>query len=432
MVRAAQSPDAERGGVSLLVRSLTRFLWRYERAWAWAGLRGMPRWWLGESEAALELERLVGLASISDMPCHVLAASCPTAIYIAHGIHATGPMPGAPFVETSIDRSIRDPGGFSACVRSAQGGTLVVRGLGAYPTAEIPRILPEEIVARSGQGGPRLIFVDEIDARTHASSQMIDAVFADTAGTLSVRVPTLRDRLDDFDTLCGHHCGRFDLDPARLSPGAYARLRAVALDSGDELVLERLVARIVANAPSGSIGTEWMDAELIPRPPAAGTRSARAVPFQPLPDGGPSENGGPDDLASAFLDDTFGDEGHEAVRGAMLWAAEHHHRDISTHDAADAVHVSSSHLSHLLKAELGTSFRLLLSRIRIEHARRLLAEDMARTVTDVALDVGFGDLSHFIKSFSRFSGMTPSEYRKRAKAIQAAEREGIGSGDEAR
>ena len=35
------------------------------------------------------------------------------------------------------------------------------------------------------------------------------------------------------------------------------------------------------------------------------------------------------------------------------------------------------------------------------------------SVTDIALEVGFYDSSHFVRQFRRFVGMTPTDYRER-------------------
>ena len=51
-----------------------------------------------------------------------------------------------------------------------------------------------------------------------------------------------------------------------------------------------------------------------------------------------------------------------------------------------------------------------LVRSRLRHAAALLA-DAERPVTDVALDVGFADLSNFVRSFRRATGFTPPAFR---------------------
>ena len=44
----------------------------------------------------------------------------------------------------------------------------------------------------------------------------------------------------------------------------------------------------------------------------------------------------------------------------------------------------------------------------------LLADD-ARSITDVAFEVGFGDLSNFVRTFHRAAGVSPRTFRQAAK-----------------
>ena len=36
-------------------------------------------------------------------------------------------------------------------------------------------------------------------------------------------------------------------------------------------------------------------------------------------------------------------------------------------------------------------------------------------MTDIALDVGFGDLSNFVRTFRRAAGVSPGEFRRAAR-----------------
>jgi hypothetical protein len=51
---------------------------------------------------------------------------------------------------------------------------------------------------------------------------------------------------------------------------------------------------------------------------------------------------------------------------------------------------------------------------RLRHAARLLTDD-TRPITDVAFDVGFGDLSNFVRTFHRAAGVSPRTFRQAAK-----------------
>ncbi|MDD4872234.1 MAG: helix-turn-helix domain-containing protein [Kiritimatiellae bacterium] len=73
--------------------------------------------------------------------------------------------------------------------------------------------------------------------------------------------------------------------------------------------------------------------------------------------------------------------------------------------------VSESHLKRIFKRLFGMSpiEYVILTRI---NASRDLLETTARTVSDIAQEVGFYDHSHFIRHFRHIRGCTPNQYRK--------------------
>lgn len=76
--------------------------------------------------------------------------------------------------------------------------------------------------------------------------------------------------------------------------------------------------------------------------------------------------------------------------------------------------VSESHLKRIFKKLFGMSpiEYVILTRI---NASRDLLETTARTVSDIAQEVGFYDHSHFIRHFRHIRGCTPNDYRKQHK-----------------
>ena len=79
-------------------------------------------------------------------------------------------------------------------------------------------------------------------------------------------------------------------------------------------------------------------------------------------------------------------------------------------EAAQAVQLSRRQFTALFRAQSGESWRRHLLRLRLEHAERLLRES-ARSVTAVAFESGFDDLSHFHHSVKVANRCTPGEYR---------------------
>lgn len=98
---------------------------------------------------------------------------------------------------------------------------------------------------------------------------------------------------------------------------------------------------------------------------------------------------------------------------AALWLDAHSHRPVDLESAAKQVGLSSFHFLRLFANVLGVTPHQYLVRSRLRHAARLLAGD-ARSITDVALDVGFNDLSNFVRTFHRAAGLSPRSFRQAA------------------
>jgi AraC-like DNA-binding protein len=82
--------------------------------------------------------------------------------------------------------------------------------------------------------------------------------------------------------------------------------------------------------------------------------------------------------------------------------------------AAEAAGLSAYHFLRMFAKVLGVTPHQYLVRARLRRAARLLAEQ-ERAITDIAYDVGFGDLSNFVRTFHRAAGVSPRAFRKAAK-----------------
>jgi AraC-like DNA-binding protein len=91
---------------------------------------------------------------------------------------------------------------------------------------------------------------------------------------------------------------------------------------------------------------------------------------------------------------------------------EHSHDEVDLETTASKVGLSPFHFLRLFSKVVGVTPHQYLVRSRLRRAARLLA-DGDRPVTDVALEVGFGDLSNFVRTFRRAAGVSPRSFRKR-------------------
>lgn len=104
----------------------------------------------------------------------------------------------------------------------------------------------------------------------------------------------------------------------------------------------------------------------------------------------------------------------EWVRHVLL----HVEEQLLTQDSvARLLRVSSKTLSRHLAKE-NTRFGTIAQQVREERARDLLAQS-AMPVGDIALKLGYATLANFSRSFKASTGLTPSEFRAKARSEDA-------------
>ncbi|MFC5647697.1 response regulator [Paenibacillus solisilvae] len=100
------------------------------------------------------------------------------------------------------------------------------------------------------------------------------------------------------------------------------------------------------------------------------------------------------------------------VQQALDYIEEHYRSSgLSLAGVAKALFVSSTYLSTLFKQELGVNFLDYVHQYRIEKAKaRLQAGD--QKIQTVAREVGYFDEAHFTRTFKKWTGTLPSQYKK--------------------
>ncbi len=85
---------------------------------------------------------------------------------------------------------------------------------------------------------------------------------------------------------------------------------------------------------------------------------------------------------------------------------------ISLPQVARIAGMSESHFCRQFKMATGMTLTEYVNRRRVEQAKHRLLHPDAR-VTEIAFDIGFQSLSQFNRSFARYVGMSPTQYRQR-------------------
>jgi transcriptional regulator GlxA family with amidase domain len=84
--------------------------------------------------------------------------------------------------------------------------------------------------------------------------------------------------------------------------------------------------------------------------------------------------------------------------------------DLSVDRLAAVADLSPSSLTRRFRREAGTTPWHYVLEARVEAAKRLLAET-DRSLVRIAIDTGFYDQAHFVRTFNRLEGQTPGAYR---------------------
>lgn len=95
---------------------------------------------------------------------------------------------------------------------------------------------------------------------------------------------------------------------------------------------------------------------------------------------------------------------------------DHYMKEIRLDELAVVAHVSPSYLSTCFRKETGCSFTEYLLRFRISQAKTLLATHPMHC-KEVADAVGYNDYAQFSKMFKKYTGLSPTAYRKNLTAV---------------
>ena len=113
------------------------------------------------------------------------------------------------------------------------------------------------------------------------------------------------------------------------------------------------------------------------------------------------------------------------------WLRQHIQDDLSITELADVAGLSPSYFRRCFHREVGSSPRDYVTQLRIEQAKRML-EQTDRSITEIAMELGYNTSAYFTAVFHRETGTTPSDYRRHIKtpdaapaATPAAERTGV-------
>jgi len=105
-------------------------------------------------------------------------------------------------------------------------------------------------------------------------------------------------------------------------------------------------------------------------------------------------------------------DSQSGVRRAVAWVREHFKKPLVVEKLAEACALSVSGLHHQFKAATAQSPVQFQKLLRLQEARRLLAQG-THDATTAALEVGYQSLSHFSREYRRLFGLPPRQDGRR-------------------
>lgn len=104
------------------------------------------------------------------------------------------------------------------------------------------------------------------------------------------------------------------------------------------------------------------------------------------------------------------------IEAALHYITIHLHEKITLEAVAEAVGLSTCHLSRIFKKEVGMSMVDYVQRERTEAAKHMLVNS-DETLAAISQYLYFSTQSYFIRIFRKYTGMTPGQYRRSSAYI---------------
>lgn len=387
---------------------------RYDvRRWTERRL-GRPLLLVGMSKSLRELESFLEISARGRLPVLLRGEFGTEKAQIAATIHCCSPAKDGPFVQIDCAEPSGPP---ATWMERAEGGTLFLSDVDELDP-RLQKQLPQHLPSRlhqwlAGSGAPQIRIVASTTADLHqrAREGLFSRSLLAELDFLSATIPPLRDRDGDIEPLICHALERNGYRALEKCSEALIALCRKHDWPENLYELERVIARLAVMTEGRSIQLDDI--------------SRHAPDVAPFDDPGVwAADGSAGGMLAPAADywvryaiegDNVGMNGlHQALRKALANLGSHYAEPISLGQLARQAGVSPSHLSFLFRSAVGMPFKVLLGHIRIRKAREMLSAGAGPNITQVAMSVGYSDLSHFERSFRRIVGQSPREYRRSA------------------
>ena len=111
----------------------------------------------------------------------------------------------------------------------------------------------------------------------------------------------------------------------------------------------------------------------------------------------------------AFMRDGKGLESQDSLVQKILRYVELNVQTVSANSLQQHFGYHKNYINYLIKAQTGKTLGEVIRHAKIERAKAMIVETNLAP-TEVAVELGYYDYSHFFKAFKQETGVNPSEY----------------------
>ena len=386
--------------------------------------------WVGISKELSSVEFLLERIAPTPVPILVFGEIGTGKEIVARYIHQLNPTTRTgPFIQhnfrTDSKGAIQNT--LYELNKKASNGTLYISGLETLDEQQMNNvdIFLKTIISEPSDAHARLVFsyrltqdkVPQINHHFGANSlSNIELMEYLSLESVPVQLPRLSERKQDIDLFIEHTLNTLENAPSNIDE-AVRKLLCEHNWNDNFKQLERTLTKLAIVHPKQNIDIDAF-LSLFPNFALPEHSSKKSGFISPSPSSTPNVLDKKTTLYGDFTAllargesiDLSGE--HPALSLSLDYIGKHYREQFTLADLASIAFVSPSHLSFLLKRHFDLSFKQILIKVRIEKAKLLLVQYMSRQVTQIAIDVGFIDLSNFEKTFKRIVGVTPTSYRK--------------------
>ncbi len=99
------------------------------------------------------------------------------------------------------------------------------------------------------------------------------------------------------------------------------------------------------------------------------------------------------------------------IARSIRYLQDHFQKQITLQDLSRYTNLTPEYFCRLFKSEVGLTFNQYLTRLRMDHAMKLLHLPNSK-INQIAPACGYSSVSYFSKVFKEYAGMNPQEYKR--------------------